>query len=99
MSAHACNLVYLVKHKHRVGTATLGYGFEYSARHRPDVSAAMSSDFALIVQSAQGNSHILSTCCRSNAASQRSFSHSRRSDKAQNRRFHVAFELQNCKIF
>ena len=94
----AAELVDLVKHNHRIRCSSTVDSIEKTARKRAHISLSMSTDLRLIMNSTQGNAHILTSECASNRLSEACLTHTRRAVKTKDRRLHVALEFENRKI-
>ena len=92
------HLVDLVEHYHGVRCAAALDGLYDAARHGADVGAAVSADLALVMQSAQRNAAVLAAEGRRYRFSERGLADARRAPEAEDRRFHVAFQLEHGEV-
>ena len=87
-----------VEYKHRIRTFALDQALNDTPRHSTDISATMTTNFSLIMQSAKRYSHIFTSESIGNRFSERCFTHTRRSIEAKYGSLHVTAQFQHCKL-
>ena len=92
-------LVYLVQHDYRVRSACFLYAVQDTSRQRTDISLSVTSDFGLVVHTAQRDSHIFSVKRFGHRLTQAGLTDSRRAVQAEDRGFHISLKLEHCQVF
>ncbi len=92
-------LVDLVEHEDGVIGAGLANSLDHPARQGRDIGAAMAADLGLVVHAPQADPHELAAQGLGDALAQRSLAGARRARQAEDRAFHVFFQLAHGQVF
>ena len=90
--------VHLVQHYHGIGGACTGDSVKDTARQRSHVSLAVTAYLGLVVHAAEGNTDVLASQGTGDGLAEGGLAHSRRPVEAENRRFHIALQLEHSQI-
>ena len=90
--------VNLVQQEQRIACIHLREVLQHLARQSTDIGTTMAANFCLVPHTAQGHTHIFTPCGLGNGLTQRGFTHARRTDQTQNRRFDLVNTLLNRQI-
>ena len=92
------HFVDLIEQKQRIAHADFGQALHDTPRHRTDVGTTMTTNFGFITHTTQSHTHELAIGRTRNRLTKRGFTHTRRTDQTQNRRFVLRHALLNSKI-
>ena len=92
------DLVDFVEHEDRIAGAGLFHALNHAAGQRADIGPAMAADFGLVPHAAQTDADELAAQCAGDRFAQRCFADARRAHEAENRAFHLFFQLSDGEI-
>ena len=93
------DFVDLVEHKNRIARAAAAQLLNDPARHRADVSAAMSADFRFITHPAETNPHKLAAESVGDGLTEAGLANARRPEKTKDRAVSLRIEFSYGQIF
>src|SRR4029453_6142680 len=93
------DFVELVEHENRITRPAAPQFLDDTARHRANVSAAMTADFRLIAHPAEADPHKFSAQRVGNRLTETGFANARRPEKTENRAVPLRIEFAYCQIF
>src|SRR6266496_2326668 len=93
------DLVDLIKHKNRVPRTCAPQFLNDSARHRPDVRAAVTADLRFIAHTAETDPHKFAAQRIGNRLAKAGFAHTRRPEKTEDRAVPLWIKFAHSQIF